>query len=350
MPFVRKGRSAARMHVAHQWAHGITGKYKKDTHAPGLFFSGDTIYSYGYHFPIAAIHQKNKRAKKVVLFTLRDYSQSTSAHKSEVQSAVSHLEKIYCYDPKSASNGYHSENLEYWENRASEHVESLAKARRPGKYYGAIAALRSELQKYCKYFGITKGNNSILKSFTAIWTNPTKKELEIIAEHEKKDAVTRERQIAAAKERSLLWQAQYDERRREENRLKQIKNEAITNNADKLNEAWLNGDDYLVLGYEGEPEHGTDTYKHVKIFGGNVRLRVKDGNIETTKNVEIPIPVAQRFYSWLQRMRSTGGCNGDCKHKILDYEVSRVDSEGFEVGCHNIEWSEAERIAKQLNW
>ena len=60
-------------------------------HCPGnkFYFSGDTIYSYGSHFPIAR-HVTNKRGSAVLL-TTRGYSATTAGHKAVVARACQHL-------------------------------------------------------------------------------------------------------------------------------------------------------------------------------------------------------------------------------------------------------------------
>jgi hypothetical protein len=55
---------------------------------------GDTIFSYGHHFPIArwttAPDGPPIGSRRVVLFTSRDYSNTTSGHKSRVRRAIPH--------------------------------------------------------------------------------------------------------------------------------------------------------------------------------------------------------------------------------------------------------------------
>jgi len=63
--------------VAEEFAHGATkGQGSR------MFIEGDTIYSYGHHFPIA------KRYKGGYVFTEDGYSSSTNHHKSIVQQAI----------------------------------------------------------------------------------------------------------------------------------------------------------------------------------------------------------------------------------------------------------------------
>ena len=65
-----------------------------------FYFDGDTIYSYGSHFPIAR-HVETKRGR-AVLFTTRDYSVTTSGHKWTVLAALPTPDRI----PRSAPHRY----------------------------------------------------------------------------------------------------------------------------------------------------------------------------------------------------------------------------------------------------
>jgi len=65
--------------VAKMFAHGETeGKSRH------MFIDGDTIYSYGSHFPIA-----KKLNNDIILFNTSGYSSTTRHHKSLVFSALS---------------------------------------------------------------------------------------------------------------------------------------------------------------------------------------------------------------------------------------------------------------------
>lgn len=56
--------------VPYLWAHQTQSDARN---AQGnLYFRGDTIYSYGEHFPIAR-HVTNSKCKPAVLFTTRTY-------------------------------------------------------------------------------------------------------------------------------------------------------------------------------------------------------------------------------------------------------------------------------------
>lgn len=85
--------------VAHLWANKAQGEARN---SGNFFFSGDTIYSYGYHFPIAK-HMAGSQGENGVLFTERTYSNTTATHIQVVRQAANHLNIIYCFNPD-ASN------------------------------------------------------------------------------------------------------------------------------------------------------------------------------------------------------------------------------------------------------
>lgn len=82
--------------TAHRWAHQTSARGA----GSNLFFEGETIYSYGHHFPIARLFAHPKTKAQCVLFTTRGYSSSTARHKSYVSSACSHLPMLYVDDVK----------------------------------------------------------------------------------------------------------------------------------------------------------------------------------------------------------------------------------------------------------
>lgn len=70
--------------VPHLWFHKTQDSARNAQR--NLYFDGDTIYSYGSHFPIAR-HISHGR-KSAVLFTTRSYSPTTAGHISAVRSAI----------------------------------------------------------------------------------------------------------------------------------------------------------------------------------------------------------------------------------------------------------------------
>ena len=71
--------------IPHLWAHRTQEDARN--RQGNLYFTGDTIYSYGSHFPIAR-HVTNDAGQRAVLFTTATYSVTTSSHCSAVRSAI----------------------------------------------------------------------------------------------------------------------------------------------------------------------------------------------------------------------------------------------------------------------
>ena len=81
--------------VAHLWANKAQPCARVAT--GNFYFDGDTIYSYGSHFPIAR-HVKGKGGTSAVLFTTKGYSATTAQHKAIVASACRHLTTFHVAD------------------------------------------------------------------------------------------------------------------------------------------------------------------------------------------------------------------------------------------------------------
>lgn len=70
--------------VAENFANG-----KNTGHSMNMFIDGNTVFSYGYHFPIARITDtKDENGKTIALFTNRGYSNTTAKHKNLVSVAL----------------------------------------------------------------------------------------------------------------------------------------------------------------------------------------------------------------------------------------------------------------------
>lgn len=119
---------ATHIEVAHAWAHR-TGRHRK---GHNMFYEGETIYSYGYRFPIAT-HVQTAQGRDVVLMTTAGYSISTSKHKTYVLRAIRHLDviRVPTLSTRLTGAGYgESEKLvRAWQTGISAALASASKAR-----------------------------------------------------------------------------------------------------------------------------------------------------------------------------------------------------------------------------
>lgn len=293
--------------VAHVWARQDQERGREgDSQGGRIFFEGPTIYSYGHHFPIATFFQR-KGSEKVVLFTTRGYSSTTSAHIQAASGAVSHFRKIYCQSPTDAERGIHGDNMRDWEIRAQGWANKLAKATKPEKYLSEIAALRYQMEIYADYFKISK------LSYKATGGKLTRFRYLMIETKEGGVKATA-KEIAA---RKAYEKAQKERKAKAE--------------ADAL-EAFRNGEKDCVRGAEW-------TY-----------LRFMNGQIETSEGIKIEFQEAKEYFSRLKSLQSK--CeNGDSIHgsnhgEFQGYKLRLVTADYFEIGCHKIQFSELDKVAK----
>lgn len=304
--------------VAHAWSrqdqeHGR----EADKRGGRIFFEGPTIYSYGRHFPIATFYQR-KGKEKIVLFTLRSYSNTTSAHMGAARGAVSHFRIIYCESPTDAENGIHGDNMRHWETSAQALANRLAKATKPEKYLHQIARIRANMMEYAEYFGISK------VYYQATGGRKTKFRYILI---ESKEAGTK----ATAKE--IAARKKYDA----EQAKARAKREA----------------EALEAFRKGESDHVWDsdwTYLRLRLIpGGQV--------VETSNGITIPLEEAREYFFRLQSIRAK--CKNSQEYnlfgapegmKFQGYALRSAGPVYFEIGCHKITWGELESLANAVGF
>jgi hypothetical protein len=134
--------------VAHLWAN----RSQESARNPGdnFYFKGDTIYSYGNHFPIAH-HVETKRGR-AVLFTTRDYSVTTSGHKWTVLRACKHLTVFHVQHP--AATDRKTQFVEYRERYvAMARKYTRARSNKPW-ILDSLRELVDEANRFAQFFGL----------------------------------------------------------------------------------------------------------------------------------------------------------------------------------------------------
>jgi hypothetical protein len=130
-----------------------------DGKANNMYFSRTTIFSYGYHFPIAT------RTDEATFFNISKYSNTTAKHQSLVRSALSRYDRnfIECIKVPTISDiecnrliATHMANLSYWDSYIKNLNEEIANPRVKNKEarLTKIADLEANRTAYKKYFNI----------------------------------------------------------------------------------------------------------------------------------------------------------------------------------------------------
>lgn len=287
--------------VAHAWAHQ-TGKARKGFN---MFYEGRTIYSYGYHFPIATLVE-DATGRTVVLRNSAGYSVSTAKHKSYVWAACTHLpsfEVPHLGVRDMLLPARHRDNFEHHVKAARELVEKAARARKHGDWH---------LEQACRHLATA---NAYSDAFALGFTHVTLDTLGVaVAELEARLAAAREEREAARREEMAARYAREEERRT----------------------AWLSGD---ANGW-----HGT-------ALDGTALLRVKGDNLETSQGVTVPLAHAVKAFRFVKLCREAGRewhRNGRVV-RVGHYQIDHITAAGdFTAGCHRIAWAEVERVARAI--
>lgn len=127
--------------VAHLWANKAQPRAQNLTHT--LYFEGDTIYSYGVHFPIA------RHVRGAVLLTTRTYSSTTARHVAIVRQACNHLPTFNAdleATPRQQVGNYQAQYKAL--------VGKYSKARNRSRILANLRELVSEANRYAEFCGL----------------------------------------------------------------------------------------------------------------------------------------------------------------------------------------------------
>lgn len=293
----------------HVWANQKqeSGRTSKGS----IFFEGAVIYSYGRHFPMAAVtdimvnSDYSMGSPKPALFiTNRKYSRTTDKHLWKVRRATTQFTMVYCNDPAEAVRGYHTMNLEAFENQAKAIFNTITpRTRTPWKQYGEIKRVWSAAVTYCQVCGLVPAK--ALKKFKFMHlTLPS--ELE-------------------AKERAYnIRQRELEATRMERQAAKLV---IDIQEFHEFKRSGVNTNDGLAY----------------------LRFNPIQSEIQTSKGIKVPVDEAHKMYRYVRAAIKKGGCT-DCNYSIQGYGVRRIDQQYIEVGCHTIPMAEVDNVARQLNW
>lgn len=278
--------------VAHMWA----SKQQDSARYSGgnFYYEGNTIYSYGSHFPIARHIEYN--GKKAVLFTLNTYSNTTAKHIHVVRHACNHLNLIYCYD---LSNN-HIVNFSRWQSVAEQTVSHLKTARKPEKYLNELNYITGQVNKYAEFFEVPIPD--ALKEVLSICTK------EQYTEYQTKQTA----QLEA-------------ERKRQERKDKAEHKKALAK--------WEAGETTRLYTRDG--------YDYLRPVGYG-----PTAGVETSQGVTIPIAIAERFWGKIKgnTLEVNDFIVNNHGHRFAVREVGDI----IRIGCHTFKRSYILKFGNKL--
>jgi len=283
--------------VAHLWAN----KSRSAAKGSSFYFDGDTIYSYGAHFPIA------RHYKGVVLYTSRTYSVTTAKHKGIVCSAMSHLESFMVDDVTKDPSGA---DVKGYTERLKLQATILSRSRDPQFHIENLQRITDEANKFCSTFG-----------FKTRFQMPDEVTLEALREKSKQAQAKKAKQTA---ERNA--------------RIEREKVEAITE--------WISGKRSMIP-YTVQTVYLRARHAACESINGNE----PDGFImETSRGARVPLADAQRAFRFVMLKREKGWRRNGETFPVGEFQLEAVNEQGVIAGCHRVAWAEIERFAKTQNW
>jgi len=296
--------------IPHLWAHRTQDEARN--RQGNLYFTGDTICSYGSHFPIAR-HVTNDAGVRGVLFTTATYSVTTSSHCSAVRSAIPSGIRVFhvpnvCHGRYSGSDltaDDHTSNLTDYAERIEKHVVTSARAR--SSYAKAwnnqhAGHLRDQAFAYCAFFGLPVPNIPEVPEIDSEALNAIRKR-EAKRAAEKSEQTKRERAEALVRQQELISK-------------------------------WRAGQ------YSG------------CLYDVPTMLRIDGDEVVTSRGARFPISHAKRALTFVRKVRQSGQAyvrNGHTIH-LGPYALDRIETDGtVKAGCHVVSWEEIQRIAPALD-
>lgn len=291
----------------HVWAqqsqsHGRSGS---------ISFEGATLRSYST--PIAAIHPN------CVLITSRSYSVTTSHHCSLARRAVSGR-TVFRVPSLGATTGPidHAANLAYY---AREYARELARLKRARIFWQSaldyLTPYSDAWIAYAKVFRLPKPK-----------INPQKDAAEVEARRARLEAARNTPAAIAKRERDRVRR---EEREAEKARL--AREEAATRLA-----RWRAGEDV--------PSYALSAFPPA--------LRLNGDTVQTSWGAEVPIADAKEAFHRVNLARCaclSWSADPERPIHLGHFTLSSISPEGnIVVGCHRINWTEIEALARAAGW
>lgn len=265
--------------------HVYAQRLQTEGRAGNVFFEGNIIYSYGYHYELARFFQ-NANNETAILINDRGYSVSTSKHIGCITSATSHYTQFFVTE----TNG--KDILKELESLA----KKLVKARKPEIYIRQAKNLYQRYTEYCTFVGEKHELHNLISKVYNVFNT-----LEINEYFEEK-----EKELKKIEQRKI---------RKEKKQFKQD----------------------LELFFNHEKDFLADKFNNESF----VRLSKDGEKIETSKGVRVDAKDAKKLYQLIKAGKDIKG------YKIDYYTVISINGT-LKIGCHNINIKNMHEVGEKL--
>lgn len=302
--------------VPHLWAHKAM-QQADGRRSPGypngrVFFRGDTIYSYGNHFPMAT--HKEFNGKPFVLVTDRKYSNTTSKHMWSVRKAISHLESFDTWNPLTATIEHVKQLYDERSVELTDEANNLKRQSSKVKAYHHLVRHEEKRKRLYDFMGLEYPGVFIDKSSM----------VELCHEYEVKLQAARDKRYATIAADTRTWREKDADRRARKQEILAKKNRSAI-------EAWRKGSGYRLA------------------YGLPTMLRINGDTMETSLGASVPLDHVLKALPLVLRIMNTPGKvyerNGHSIH-LGHYVIDRIDNAVLRAGCHVITKEEVDHFAK----
>jgi hypothetical protein len=299
--------------VAHLWASGN----KESGKGSNFFFEGDTIYSYGHHFPIARRVNEN-----FYLITQRGYSVSTSRHISYTRRAIPGYANTFpvADRPDSSFETIREEKM----SKAQEMLDGM-EVKSPAKTYENARSFLNFVEETILLFGWFRDFDSSFESLVQSCKlgKMATKAVGLMTQHKEAFEASEARKEAQREAREEKRRAKW-ERQQELERMEAL----------EIVPLWRNGEKVMIWKLRNLPP----------------MLRLIGDKVETSHGAEVTREEATRAFSFIVARINRGETwhrNGEtCA--VGPFSLVSIDSETVTVGCHKFNVQEVLNFGKLI--
>lgn len=265
--------------------HIYAQRVQTEGRAGNVFFEGNIIYSYGYHYELARFFQ-NANNETAILINDRGYSVTTAKHISLVRSATSHFTQFNFTETDGKTVLSELESL----------AKKMIKARKPEIYINRAKKLYQKYSEYCNFVGEKHELHNLISKVYNLFDT-----LEINEYFEEK-----EKELKKIEQRKI---------RKEKKQFKQD----------------------LELFFNYEKDFLADKFNNESF----VRVSKDGEKVETSKGVKVDAKDAKKLYQLIKAGKDIKG------YKIDYYTVISINGT-LKIGCHNINLKNMYQVGEKL--
>jgi hypothetical protein len=382
--------------IAHLWAHELQSEAKNPSR--NFYFEGDTIYSYGAHFPCGKIIRNANGAKAYILNT-DTYSSTTAKHMGTVRGAIPGYERMFetsgCDSPHTRQKGKRTYNAGY--NSAITYlldqlvnINNLMEKQRKARshdYRSEILSVISNMIRWIEFWNLAqpsqwydwdhkKRDFTIQKEQPAIDYLLKIQNIVILSEfphqnNNHKRIATLQRLLADMVEVGLFNGLKTGFVQNKETQVDELMakfyNESVEDVSSRIQQAERFYKKHIARiaraaiqkckeSLEKWHKHETFSWgpnsEFLKVYGWHTALRLYNDTIETSKGIRISLEEGKRLWKVIQQFEKKGDFKRDLALDINGHKwaFNSYTNHILTAGCHQIPYSECKRIAELMNW